>query len=177
MKKHFAIIALSVAACALAACGPAATSENDQRAANTAASPPPASSANGGANRAELPPVASAHGDAPAPPAGGAPAAAPGKPDIDTTALDAKIKLVEAKAQTAGAGAADKQAAAAAYVERGNVYRDAGQPQLYKFALGDYRRALRYDPANATARARMDEIVGIYQSMGRPVPTNGLDDK
>ncbi len=173
MKKHFAIIAL--AAAALAGCGPVATSENSQRADNATGSRTGA--INGGANRAELPPVTSAHGGgAPAATANG-PAVPAGKPDMDTAALDAKIKLVEAKAQAAGAGAAEKQAAAAAYVERGNAYRDAGQPQLYKFALGDYRRALRYEPGNATARARMDEIVGIYQSMGRPVPTNGLDEK
>lgn len=172
MKKHFAIIAL--AAVALAGCGPVATSENNQRADNTTGARTGAP--NGGANRAELPPVTSAHGGAPTATANG-PAVSAGKPDMDTAALDAKIKLVEAKAQTAGAGPAEKQAAAAAYVERGNAYRDAGQPQLYKFALGDYRRALRYEPGNATARERMDEIVGIYQSMGRPVPTNGLDEK
>ncbi|MDQ1559137.1 MAG: hypothetical protein QOD32_2197, partial [Pyrinomonadaceae bacterium] len=68
---------------------------------------------------------------------------------------------------------ADKLAAAAALVERGNVYRDAGQPALYKFALGDYRRALRYQPDNAEAREKMDEIVSIYTSLGRPVPENG----
>ena len=172
MKKLLASSALTVAAFALAACGPAATSENAGRSAS--ASPSPAS---GGANRAELPPVTSAHGGgnsaaapaAPAPPAGG-------RPEMDTAALDAKIKIAEAKAKLAGAGEADKKAAAAAYVERGNAYRDAGQPPLYKFALGDYRRALRYDPGNAEARAKMDEIVAIYQGMGRPVPTNGLDD-
>ena len=85
--------------------------------------------------------------------------------------LDTKIERAEAKAK--GGNQADKLAAAAALVERANVYRDAGQPALYKFALGDYRRALRYQPDNAEARAKMNEIVGIYQSMGRPVPENG----
>ena len=176
MKKLIASITLTAAAFALAACGPAATSENGGRSANASASP--AAGSAGGANRAELPPAASAHGGsgaaappgAPAPPAGG-------QPEMDTAALDAKVKIAEAKAKVAGASEADKKAAAAAYVERGNVFRDAGQPQLYKFALGDYRRALRYDPGNAEARAKMDEIVAIYQGMGRPVPTTGLDDK
>lgn len=175
MKKQITVVALVAAAFALEGCGPAATSENNPRASNAPASN--AGAAGGAANRAELPPVTSAHGGGPAAPSGGAAAPSAGKPDMDTAALDAKIKLVEAKAQVAGAGEADKRAAAAAYVERGNVYRDAGQPQLYKFALGDYRRALRYDPSNTEARARMDEIVAIYQSMGRPVPTNGLDEK
>jgi len=109
---------------------------------------------------------------------GGAPAVnnagSAAKPSgIDTAALDAKIVRADAKAKASGATQADKLAAAAAYLERGNLYRDAGQPALYKFALGDYRHALRYQPDNAEAREKMNEIVGIYQSMGRPVPTNG----
>lgn len=90
---------------------------------------------------------------------------------MDTAALDAKIERAEAKAKSGAQ--ADKLAAAAALVERGNVYRDAGQPALYKFALGDYRRALRYQPDNSEAREKMNEIVSIYQGMGRPVPENG----
>jgi len=124
-----------------------------------------------------LPPVSSAHGGNPS---GGGSTATGGtgnaaKPSgIDTAALDAKIEKAEAKAKASGATQADKLAAAAAYLERGNLYRDAGQPALYKFALGDYRYALRYQPDNAEAREKMNEIVGIYQSMGRPVPENGI---
>ncbi len=95
------------------------------------------------------------------------------KPSLATPELDAKIEKAESKAKASGASETDKLAAAAVYVERANIYRDAGQPVLYKFALGDYRRALRYQPSNEEARAKMDEIVGIYNSMGRPVPTNG----
>jgi hypothetical protein len=121
---------------------------------------------------AGLPPVSSAHGGNSAPVAGNAGSTA--KPSgIDTAALDAKIEQAEAKAKARGATQADKLAAASAYLQRGNLYRDAGQPTLYKFALGDYRHALRYQPDNAEARAKMDEIVSIYQSMGRPVPDNG----
>jgi hypothetical protein len=167
-----ALAACLLAACLLAACagppsGDSARSNNSASANN----PGPAS----GAGQAGLPPVTSAHGGGAttAPPAAGGPASA--KPDVDTKELDAKIERAEAKAKAAGASDADKRAAAEAYVERGNVYRDAGQPVLYKFALGDYRRALRYDPANAEAKAKADEIVSIYQSMGRPVPTNGLE--
>jgi hypothetical protein len=127
-------------------------------------------------SNAGLPPVSSAHGDSSSvtPPAT-APAAnsSAQKPGIDTAVLDAKIEKAEAKAKTGTP--ADKLAAAAALVERGNVYRDAGQPSLYKFALGDYRRALRYQPDNTEAREKMNEIVSIYQSMGRPVPENGIE--
>jgi hypothetical protein len=124
-----------------------------------------------------IPPVSSAHGgNPPAPPPTPGNAAGSTKPGgLDTAALDAKIEKAEAKAKASGATQADKLAAASAYLERGNLYRDAGQPTLYKFALGDYRLALRYQPDNAEARAKMDEIVSIYQSMGRPVPTNGTE--
>jgi tetratricopeptide (TPR) repeat protein len=106
--------------------------------------------------------------------------AAPAGGDADralanTAEQDARIEKAAAKADAPGASAADRKAAAEAYLARGNVYRDAGNPRLYKFALGDYRRVLRYDPSNREAKEKMDEIVNIYQSMGRPVPTNGLE--
>ena len=47
------------------------------------------------------------------------------------------------------------------------------QPMLYKFALRDFRLALRYDENNAEARGKRDQIVAIYQQMGRPVPDLG----
>ncbi|MCA1642503.1 MAG: hypothetical protein LC785_11255 [Acidobacteria bacterium] len=121
-----------------------------------------------------VPPVASAHG-------GGAAstpttsASAAEKPSMATPELDARIAKAEAKAKAPGATDADKKAAAAAYVARADVFYSAQQPMLYKFALGDFRRALRYDPRNGEARAKMDEIVSIYQSMGKPVPTNGQE--
>jgi hypothetical protein len=102
---------------------------------------------------------------------------APPIPGVDTTALNARIEKAEASARAAGATTNDRRAAARAYLERANLYRNAAVPTLYKFALGDYRRVLRYEPSNAEAREKMDEIVSIYQSMRRPVPTNGLEDE
>ena len=101
----------------------------------------------------------------------GAPPGA-GQPAPDTAALDKKIEQAEAKAKAAGASQADKQAAAA-YLERANIFYSAGNPSLYKFALRDFRLALRYDPNNAEARDKRDQFVGIYQQMGRPVPDLG----
>ena len=156
-------------------CGGSQSNTNNTAVVVNSNTPPasrPAQTAGG-----DLPPVSSAHGgssaasSAPAAPAAGGGSAKPG--GLDTAALDAKIEKAEAKAKAGGATQADKLAAAAAYLQRGNLYRDAGQPSLYKFALGDYRIALRYQPDNAEAREKMNEIVSIYQSMGRPVPTNG----
>jgi hypothetical protein len=167
---------IAIAAAALAAC---AACNSSQPAAN--GSNPPASQGAASQNRAqtvEIPPVASAHGGAANSPAG-APLSAPAsadKPSLPTPELDAKIAKAESKAKASGASDADKKAAASAYVERANVYYSAGQPTLYKFALGDFRRALRYDPNNSEAKEKMDQIVDIYvNSLHRPVPNNGLD--
>jgi hypothetical protein len=165
----FAIGLLALAACA--GCGSTQPTANGSNSSATQSA-----AAQNRTQTVEVPPIASAHGagatSAPAPVSG---AASTEKPGIATPELDAKIEKAETKAKAAKATDADKKAAAAAYVERANVYYSAQQPMLYKFALGDFRRALRYDPANAEAKSKMDEIVSIYQSMGRPVPNNGLD--
>ena len=164
MRKPAILFAL--AACALtAACGApgpmAKTANTNSQASNTKTSiqhgPSPSTDAG----------VASSHGGAA--PAGGAAA----KPPVETAEMDAKIEKAEAKAKAAGASDADKKEAARAYFERADFYRGEGSPVLYKFALADYRRGLRYDPTNEAARGKMDEIVAIYKSMGRPVPELG----
>jgi hypothetical protein len=119
----------------------------------------------------DAPSTSIAHG-AP-PPASNAPTlCAPS--DTDTSALDKKVETAEQKAKASNATKADKEAAAAAYLERANVFYNAGNPSLYKFALRDFRRTLRYDPDNAEARAKRDQIVDIYtNSLHRPVPDLG----
>jgi hypothetical protein len=180
MRQLITII-LFCAIGAAAACNPSATSENNSVATNanstttTTTKTTGAPAANAAAPAGSIPPVSAAHG-------GGSPASAPAtananeKPEgIETAALDAKIGKLEAKAKSGSLSDADKKALASAYFERGNIYYNAGQPRLYKFALGDLRRVLRYDPSNEEARAKVDQIVSIYQSMGRPVPENGTE--
>ena len=168
-------IATALAASALlAACGganpPVATSTQNS---NAQANSSRTSLQHGTSPSANLG-VASSHGggggDAAA---AGAGAASATKAPVETPELDAKIEKAEAKAKASGASEADKKAAAAAYFERADFYREQGSPMLYKFALRDYRIGLRYDPAAKESRAKMDEIVGIYKSMGRPVPELG----
>ena len=119
---------------------------------------------------ADAPPFAVAHGS---PSANGVTPQASGQSGPDTSALDKKVEQADAKAKSPGATPADKQAAAAAYLERGNLFYNAGTPSLYKFALRDFRRTLRHDPNNQEARAKQQEIVRIYNSLGRPVPDLG----
>jgi hypothetical protein len=172
MQKSFIASAL-LASALLASCGganpPTTTSRQNSNAPANAAQ----TSIQHGTSPANLG-VASSHGGS-GEAAGGGAAASATKPPVETPELDAKIQKAEAKARASGAGAADKKAAAAAYFARADFYRDEGMPALYKFALRDYRIGLRYDPSATEAREKMDEIVKIYQSMGRPVPELGND--
>lgn len=91
----------------------------------------------------------------------------------DVSALDSKISTLATKANLAGASIADKMTAAAAYLERANIFFGAGRPAYYKLALGDFRRVLRLQPDNIEAAGKLNTIVSIYQSLLRPVPENG----
>jgi hypothetical protein len=170
MQKPFVASAL-LSAALLTSCGGANPPSNTSaRNSNATANSAQTSIQHGPST--QNPGIASSHGGG----ASGANASAPSAPatsPVATPELDAKIEKAEAKAKAAGAGDSDKKAAAAAYFERANFFRDAGDPKLYRFALRDYRIGLRYDPSANEPRARMDEIVKIYQSMGRPVPDLG----
>lgn len=120
------------------------------------------------------PPIVSAHGNALPPSSNGnTTGSSASTPDVDTAALDAKIAKAERRAESPKAREADKRRAAAAYLERGNIFYNAQQSSLYKFALRDLRRVLRYEPDNAEAREKVETIVSIYHQMNRPVPELG----
>lgn len=175
MRNHILTLVLGLGLFG-SACGGGPTSVQTSQNTNTASGASrPTAPAQGTANR-ELG-ATSSHGSGASNTA--APAGAGGgdadRALVNTAEQDARIQKAAAKADAPGASEADKKAAAEAYLARGNVYRDAGNPRLYKFALGDYRRVLRYQPDNREAKEKMDEIVGIYEGMGRPVPTNGLE--
>jgi tetratricopeptide (TPR) repeat protein len=88
---------------------------------------------------------------------------------IDTSRHDEEIKRLEKQAAMRP-GEQARLALAKAYLARGNALTQARQ---YRAALGDYRRALRYDPDNEEARQWAATITGILQQMGREVPTEG----
>lgn len=138
--------------------------------ATTKATTPTTNSPTSTAN-SELP-IAPAHGggSTTSAPAASNTASAPEETGMDTSALDAKIAKAEEKATAQNATEADKLAAAAAYLERADIFMNAGKPTLYKYALRDYRRTLRYQPDNKQAQDSANMIVSIYKSMGRPVP-------
>jgi tetratricopeptide (TPR) repeat protein len=120
---------------------------------------------NAGAQTAAASPVPNA---STAPPARASSAPGTGEA-IDTSKYDAEIKRLEKQAELRP-GDETRLALAKAYLARGNALTQAKQ---YRAALGDYRRALRYDPDNEEARQWAATITGILQQMGREVPTEG----
>jgi hypothetical protein len=179
------LLALSLTLAALAALN-ACSSGNEQRASNqstantttattTTTTAPPAQTTNAPpADASQTSPIAPAHrsgGADSAPSASSSPAnEATG---MDTSAQDARIAQAEARAKAKNATQADKLAAAAAYMERADIFMQAGRPTLYKYALRDYRRTLRYQPDNRQAQDSINTIVAIYKQLGRPVPELG----
>jgi hypothetical protein len=169
MRLSILSLTLTTAALLSSACGSSDQSKSDtgSQPAQTTTGKQSSQSTATTTQSNDAPPVSVAHGSTASPSSG------PSSGGPDTSALDKKIEQAEAKAKAQGATQADKLAAAAVYLERANIFYSAGQPMLYKFALRDFRRALRYDPNNTEARERQDQIVQIYQSMGRPVPELG----
>lgn len=88
---------------------------------------------------------------------------------IDTTDLDAAVATAE-KASKEKSSDASKKALADAYFKRGFALTEARQ---YASALGDYRKALKFDPANAEAKQWADQILQIYDSMNKEAPKEG----
>lgn len=89
---------------------------------------------------------------------------------IDTAAFDAAIAKAEKELKASPANEAKKTALGTAYAARGTALTEARQ---YASALGDFRRAVKYDPSNAKAKEMMDEIISIYESMNRQYPKEG----
>jgi tetratricopeptide (TPR) repeat protein len=91
---------------------------------------------------------------------------------IDTSKYDAEIERFKNVAERKGGSGTAGVALAKAYAERGNALTQARQ---YRAALGDYRRALKYDPKNEAAEQGGAMIVMIMRQMGREVPPEGQE--
>jgi len=89
---------------------------------------------------------------------------------IDTTALDSAVMAGEKALSGKPSDAASKKSLGTAYFKRAVALTDARQ---YASALGDYRRTLKLDPANAEAKEWIDRIVMIYTSINRSYPGEG----
>jgi|SRR5688572_25631811 len=92
---------------------------------------------------------------------------------IDTTKYDKAIADAE-KASKASAEEDAQKAVAQAYFERGFALTQARQ---YASAIGDYRRALKYDPEHAESKEWIDQIVSIYTMLKKQPPKEGEEPK
>lgn len=89
---------------------------------------------------------------------------------IDVSSYNAEIAKVEKNLKAKPQSDELKRALAEAYLNRALALTEARQ---YASALGDFRRALKYEPNNQTAKNGKDEIIGIYESLNRDYPPEG----
>ena len=123
----------------------------------------------------EKPQTAIAHGAESLPPKGDAPAGEKSKwtqsgDPIDTKEFDTAIASTEVALGKKPTDNEAKKALAAAYFKRAEALTGARQ---YASALGDYRRAVKYDPSNAEAKDWIEKIIMIYGSINREYPKEG----
>ena len=89
---------------------------------------------------------------------------------INTKEFDAAIAIAEKALSGKPADAAVKKTLATAYFKRAFALTEARQ---YASALGDYRRATKYDPSNVEAKSWIDKIILIYDGMNKDYPKDG----
>ena len=90
---------------------------------------------------------------------------------IDTKAFDTAIATAEVAFKKSPSDESIKKKLGDAYFARAMALTDPARQ--YASALGDFRRAVKYDPSNTEAKEWIDKIVMIYDSMGRAYPKEG----
>ncbi|MCY7348763.1 MAG: tetratricopeptide repeat protein [Pyrinomonadaceae bacterium] len=96
-------------------------------------------------------------------PAGESPMAKP----IDVATMTADIEKAE---QEYKKNPKTKNELARAYFVRATVLTGAAQ---YRAALGDYRKGLKLDPTDESAKKMHDEIISIFKQLNREPPKEG----
>lgn len=89
---------------------------------------------------------------------------------IDTKEFDTQIAAAVKAQKAKPKDAAANSALAEAYFKRGFALTEARQ---YASALGDYRRALKYDASYEEAQKWIDMITSIYNSKNQEFPKEG----
>ncbi len=89
---------------------------------------------------------------------------------IDTAKFDTAVTTAKKALDAKPTNAAAQKALADAYYDRAVALTDARQ---YASALGDYRRTIKLDPANADAKDWIDKIVMIYDGLKKSYPSEG----
>lgn len=158
---RFAILLIALASISACTQGPRIVAVNNSAPANQT-------------NRAERPQTAIAHTTEGQPaPQGSAPTGGKwsqsGEP-IDTARFDGVIAEAERAVKARPNDEAAKKILSQAYFDRADALTRARQ---YASALGDYRRSLKYDPANEDAQKWIDQIISIYDMLHKEFPKEG----
>lgn len=158
-------VLITIAALMLVGCNRAAAPvANSPRPINVAQQTNEAQSVLAHSNEGQPPKPMNANGSGPAKGGTGDP--------IDTSKFDEKIKEAEKSVKAKPADEAAKKDLAQAYFERGFALTEARQ---YASALGDYRRALKYDPNHEESKTWIDQIVSIYAMLKKDAPKEGSE--
>jgi tetratricopeptide (TPR) repeat protein len=89
---------------------------------------------------------------------------------IDVSEMTSSIEKAQKEYKAKPDDAKAKQALAAAYFERAFALTKAAQ---YRPALGDFRKGLKLNPDDKEAKEMHDQIISIFESMGRTPPKEG----
>jgi tetratricopeptide (TPR) repeat protein len=94
----------------------------------------------------------------------------PNQQAIDVSEMTAKIEKADKEYKAKPNDTKAKEALAAAYFERAFALTKAAQ---YRAALGDFRKGLKLDPDDKEAKDMHDQIISIFESIGRTPPKEG----
>ncbi len=89
---------------------------------------------------------------------------------IDTSTYDKDVNSAEAKLKASPASEQAKKELSQAFYKRAVALTEARQ---YASALGDYRRAVKYDASNTDAKDWIEKIIVIYDGMNKAYPKEG----
>lgn len=89
---------------------------------------------------------------------------------IDTSEFDSEIASAKKALDSAPNSDSAKKSLSEAYTKRGVALTQARQ---YAAALGDYRKAIKLDPSNQTAKTWIDQIIVIYSGLNKEYPKEG----
>lgn len=89
---------------------------------------------------------------------------------IDTSKFDAEIAKAKRFLKLNSNSASARKTLSNTYYRRGGALTKARQ---YASAIGDYRRALKFDPQNDEAKKWIAKIINIYENINREAPSEG----
>lgn len=96
--------------------------------------------------------------------------ASPMARSVDVSKMTEEIEKAKTAYEKSSKSDEAKKTLAKAYFERAFALTDAAQ---YRAALGDFRKGLKLDPSDEQAKKMQEEIIRIFESIGREPPKEG----